>query len=33
MKAEMKESNRKRINKDSFETNDLTRKESWVSIY
>jgi hypothetical protein len=33
MKAEMKESDRKRISKDSFETNDLARRQSWVSAY
>jgi hypothetical protein len=33
MKAEMKESDRKRINKDSFKTNDLAREQSWVSAY
>jgi hypothetical protein len=33
MKAEMKKSDRKRINKDSFEINDLTREQSWVSAY
>jgi predicted metal-dependent hydrolase len=33
MKAEMKKNNRKRISKDSFEINDLTRKKSWVSTY
>jgi hypothetical protein len=33
MKSEMKESDRKRTNKDSFETNDLARRQSWVSAY
>jgi hypothetical protein len=33
MNAEMKESDQNRISKDSFETNDLARKESWISAY
>jgi hypothetical protein len=33
MKTEMKESDRKRISKDSFEINDLASKQSWVSAY
>jgi hypothetical protein len=33
MKAEMKENRRKRSSKDSFATNVLTRKESWLSVY
>jgi hypothetical protein len=33
MKAEMKESDRKRTSKGSFEINDLAREQSWVSAY
>jgi hypothetical protein len=33
MKTKMKKSDRKRINKDSFEINDLAREQSWVSVY